>query len=1266
MRLDMKFMTNTKTIKMTSLLVLMMLTLIFPTFVSAQEYSAVTGIVTDSGGAVIPGVKVTLLDTKTAKELTTTTNNQGVYTFNNVFPGDGYRLSFTAQNFQTLNLNEVKLGVAQTETQNVQLNPGQVTETVEVTSTSGDATLNTTDASIGNVIGKRQLRELPIQFRGNPASLLSLQPGVVGNNVGTGASNRVGSVTGSRADQGNITIDGIDSNDQASQQAFQTVGNLPIDSVQEFRAVSTNPGASDGRSSGGQIQISTQPGTNDFHGSLREYTRTEKTAANSFFNNRNGIARPRLRRNQFGGSIGGPLPFFNFGEGGPMFTSGKDKLFFFFDYEGRRDRSQATQAIAVPLSHFRNGTIGYINNNAGCTFQSRLDTTPSCISFANPATVTALDPRGVGINPALLSFIQSRYPVANDVSGGNGINTGLHRFNTPVTRDENTYTTRIDFNLNKDHRLFARTTITRRDSVNTIALFPGDAPAVGFKDKSYQWVVGHSWNITSTLFNQATIGVSNQVFAFPPTASPAFPNSYTFGGGLTSPYPGQSFQDRDVFTPTIRDDMSWVSGTHTVQFGAQIKPIRQKSTLINDFNFVGLGIGGLTTTLNSTLRPANILSTSSTSRGIWDSAFPFMLGRIASLSTNFNYNTAGVAQAPGTGKKRNFAYNEYEFYVTDNWRIRNDLTLNLGVRYYYYPAPYEVNGFQAGNDVDYDALIAKRIANGAAGISGPNAEPLLKYTLNGKVNNASPLYKTDTNNFAPRVGFAYNPSFRGGVLGALFGERKTVLRGGFSVVYDRVAGAVAFIQDQVSYIFDNSASRSFGSLSPNTALFNDPRFQSLAVLPVSNTPPTIANPFTPFGNDGLASQEFNYAVAQNFEIPYSYQWSFGVQRELPGNFLLDVSYVGRKGKKLFSQADAAQIIDFKDNASGQSMIAAFNAVQAQINSGSPITSQPWFENQIGSAALANYGGGCNIFGVANCTQVVSNFFGSLVQIGDTSDTVQALYANALLNPNVGMSSQFAVNAYITNLGQSDYHGMLVSLQKRFSKGFEFDLNYTLSHGIDNQSSITNTVTGGLVYDIRNLRVGRANADFDIRHLMNANGIWDLPIGRGKFLGGNMPKWADAVIGGWTLSGIMTYRSGLPMTSATGSYSVGFFTDTPAVLNGSTSAFTQNIRNEGTGIQFFSDTTAVLNALRFPTHGESGNRNIFRSQHYMNMDVAVSKKFKMPWSESHRLTFRAEAYNLTNSNFFGFPNLTLNSATFGRITGSANSPRELQFALRYDF
>src|SRR5829696_2979833 len=334
------------------------LLLIFASIVPAQTNSGVTGVVTDPSGALIPGVKVTLTDTKTSRELTTTTNDQGTYIFSKIQQGGGYQLSFSNTGFQTMVLNDIQLGIGRIETHNVQLVAGQVSETVEVTSQSGEATLNTTDASLGNVINERQLRELPIQLRDNPAALIGLQPGVIGDNVGTGNINRVGSVTGSRADQGNITVDGIDSNDVTTGQAFVTVGNLPIDSVQEFRATTANPGASQGRSSGGQIDLATKPGTNEFHGSLREYYRGEKFAANSFFNNRSGVARPALQRHQFGGSLGGPLPFFNFGENdGPMFRSGKDRLFFFFDYEGRRDESERSVERVVPLQNFREGRI---------------------------------------------------------------------------------------------------------------------------------------------------------------------------------------------------------------------------------------------------------------------------------------------------------------------------------------------------------------------------------------------------------------------------------------------------------------------------------------------------------------------------------------------------------------------------------------------------------------------------------------------------------------------------------------------------------------------------------------------------------------------------------------------------------------------------------------------------------------------------------------------------------------------------------------------
>jgi len=1258
------------------------LTLLFWTTVAlGQTASGVTGTVTDANGASLPGVKVTLLDTKTSREQTTTTNDNGSYSFTNVQPGADYRLSFEVSGFQTYVINQVDLGTASTATHNAELTAGQVSETVQVVSTSGDATLNVTDASIGNIIGTRQLRELPIQIRGTPAALIGLQPGAIGNNVFAGGGNRTGSVTGSRADQGNVTVDGIDVNDQAGNFAFATVANAPIDSLQEFRAVTSGPNASSGRSSGGQTELTTKSGTNDYHGSLREYYRTEKTAANSFFSNRNNVQRPRLRRHQYGGSIGGPLPMFNFGEGdGGVFNSGKDKLFFFFDAELRRDRSENATSRTVPLAHFREGRIGYINNNPGCLATSRLDTTPQCISFQSVAQSAAFDPRGIGVNTALLAFINARYPLPNDVTGGDGRNTGLLRFNAPNVRDDKIYTTRVDANATDNQRFFVRYTLTHRDSTNALAFLPGDPDSVTFQDRSYALAGGHTWAISPRFTNVVTLGLVKQVNLFTPPEIPSFPHSFA-GGPIGAPFPSLSFQDRNVYVPTLRDDMTFTTGSHTLQMGVSIKPIRQDATLINDFNFVGLGLGGLTTALNASLRPANVRPGSV---AVYDAAFAYLLGRIGTLSTNFNFSTAGTALAPGTGKIRSYAYNEYEGYVQDNWRVGNNLSLNLGVRYHLYPAPYERNGLQADNTTDWESLLATRVANAAAGIRSNSSEPFLVYNLSGKANNGAPYYETDYKNFAPRMGFAYNPSFRDGVFGKIFGERKTVIRGNASMVYDRVAGAITFIQNQVDYLFASNAARNFGNVNANTALLNDPRFVSITDLPVVSIPPSVTRPITPFVTngvaDGLALGTFNYTIDHDFKIPKSYTFNFGVQREIPANMVLDVSYVGRLGRDLFVQSDVSQVLNFKDPASGQFLLDALNAIQpivaANVAALRPaatgIVAQPWLENQMNPASIATFGVPCSGLGLgANCTQLVANFQPTLTRVGGTADLIQSLNANGLLFNNVGMSSQFATNAYITNQGTSDYHGMLVSLQKRFSRGFEFEVNYTFSKSLDNNSSVVNTIVGGLVCDVTDPDICRGPSDFDIRHLFNANFIWDLPFGRGRLIGGGVNKWADALLGGWTLSGIASARSGLAISSSSGAFPIGFNLASPAIVVGDPSAFAANIRDVVgptgvTQIQYFADPVAANAALRFPRHGELGSRNTFRSPMFWGLDMGLAKKFTAPWSETQRFTLRVDAFNVTNTNAFNVPNLTKDSANFGQIGSSLNLPRELQFALRFDF
>jgi hypothetical protein len=1259
----------------------------FAVSASAQSTAGVTGTVKDSNGAVIAGADVKLTDTKTGVELATKTNDQGVYIFPKVAPGTGYKLTFTAPGFQTLVINDVALGVGNVETHNAEMTIGEVSGTVVVTA-SNEVTLNTTDASIGNVIGERRLKELPIQIRNSPAALIGLQPGVVGNNVGTTTTNRVGSVTGARADQGNITVDGIDTNDVTTGQFAATVGNAPIDAIQEFRTVSANPGASEGRSSGGQIELVTKSGTNEFHGNLREYNRTAATAANTFFNNRAGIKRPQLTRNQFGGSIGGPVI--------------KDALFFFFDYEGRRDAQGVAYSRIVPLNHFRNGGLGFINNNAGCTAASRLNTTPNCITILTPAQVAALDPKGVGGSSSLLSFINSRYPQANDLTGGDGINTGAFRFNAPSKRKDNTYTTRIDWNATSKQKFFGRFNIARRlqtDTVNSVAQqFPGDPETAQIVVKDYTWVVGHTWTATANFVNQATVGISRSGLLFPTNFKPAFPNSFTFGMGLSAPFAGISDQDRFVMVPTIRDDVTWTRGSHSIEFGGSYKPIDSKTGLVNDFNFATIGLGGLLSGLDPTLRPATIFSnTNTTVTGNYDSAFAFLLGRLAQLQTNFNYDIDGHAFAPGTGKHRDYRYDELEFYGQDNWRIRNNLTLNFGMRWHMYPAPYEKNGFQAGQNVDMRELFDLRVRNAAAGISGESAEPLLKYDLIGKGNNARPLYKTDWNNFAPRFGFAWTPNVKGGFLGPLFGENRTVIRGGGSVVYDRPGGAITFIQDQVSYLFDNSATRQFGTeATPAQALLSNPRFTGITSLPVSNTAPTITRPFTPFLDNpdcfghvtGLCSGEFNYAVDENFRIPYSIQYSFGFQRELPGNFILEATYVGRQARKLFSQADVAQALNFKDPTSGQLMFDALNSLQAQLLAGTTaglsttqiinsIGNQPWFENQMKAAVQANYGlPSCQALVGVSCTRfVLSN--GTLRQFtlrGDTSDEVQLLNAFGLLLPNVGMSSQFGTNTYISNQGASSYDGLLISLRKRFSQGLQFDFNYTLSHSIDNGSSVTNTVTGGLVCDLTNLRVCRGPSDFDIRHLINANFIYELPFGRGRMFGSGVPGWANQIIGGWEVSGIFTARSGLPFGTTTTAFPVGFNFNSPAAQNLRNSpALRPDIHDSGSTIQFFGNPSTVFNpaspttgVLRFPHHGEVGNRNFLRGPGFWNLDTALIKTWGMPWSEHQNLQLRWEAFNLFNHNAFGLPAVGITGTTFGQITTTATSPREMQFALRYSF
>ena len=1252
----------------------------------AQQFSAVSGVVSDKSGGVISGVTVELDNSQLGLHETTTTNDLGFYQFLHQAPGQGYSLTFSKEGFTKAVLSNIALGVSTTETRSVSLEVGAVTQSISVEA-SGEATLNTTDATVGNVIDARAVSELPIQFRLDAANLMQLQAGV----------NDAGSITGARSDQGNIMLDGLDINDQATGQAFTSTIPVSIDALQEVRTVTAGETADYGRSSGGGIILYTKYGTNNWHGNLREYNRNTLFAANDWFNNRSHVARAPLIRNQFGGNIGGPVK--------------KDKVFFFFDYEGLRRSSSSQNVRAIPTAQFRAGQLGYINSNVGCDGTARFTTQPNCITYLTSAQVAALDPKQqVGDNAALLSFINSRYPaVPNDLgSAGDGINTDGFLFTSPAHESDNVYTGRVDYNLASKHKLFVRASVAREgvddDFNSAIVQFPGD-PAPDLRDtfNSYAISVGWTWTATANVINQFSAGLVRSIFDFPTRPAPTFPNSFFFTPNISNPFLGSSSQSRNVPVPEFREGLTWIKGNHTMDFGGDLKLIRQISALKNDFNFIGIGLGGeiqsLDTATPNQLRPTvskgdpTDINSDPSAISNWDNFFPFLLGRYSQVFSNFNYDKSGTAFPNGTGKKRDFNYNEFEFYGQDSWKIRSDLTVTYGLRYLLHTVPYEINGFQSVPSVNENAYLSARLTAAAQGVSGISAVPIMSYSLGGAANNARGYYKPDYKDFGPRLGLAYNPGFHGGLLGSLFGDRKSTVRMGGAILYDRISGGASFGLDQNTFLFDSGANNPFGvSNDPITSLQTDPRFNGINTnLPPFPAPPSTKAPVQPNVFGGLPlGLEFGgfpsfFQFDSNTKSPYSILLNFGVQRELPGSFLLEAGYVGRMGRRLLAVGDAATVTDFKDNASSTTLRQGFAALQQQVLNHVSlfnIVSAPWFENQMGGTAS------CQAFSQAafrislTCSQIAVGLNRRLFRVGDVSDTVQALFADGFLDFNVGLPAQTGANGYIGNYAASDYNALLVSLRKRLSKGLQFDFNYTFSHSIDNVSEITNnyvTYTGsgaGLVCELDNLRICRASSDFDARHTINVNYIYDLPVGHGRHFLQQAPGWVDAIVGGWTTSSIITWRTGYPFTIHTNSFPTAFTLDAPAVLL-NPAGLKPNIHTDSAGeLQYFASQSAAVAAVAFPFGGGTGTRNAARGPGFSSVDMAIEKSIKLPKSEHQQLKLRMDTFNTFNHPVFDAPNQAslggpistslANTSQFGIINSTASAPRVLQVSLRYEF
>jgi hypothetical protein len=426
---------------------------------------------------------------------------------------------------------------------------------------------------------------------------------------------------------------------------------------------------------------------------------------------------------------------------------------------------------------------------------------------------------------------------------------------------------------------------------------------------------------------------------------------------------------------------------------------------------------------------------------------------------------------------------------------------------------------------------------------------------------------------------------------------------------------------------------------------------------------------------------------RNTRNPYSILLNFGIQRELPGNLLFETSYVGRLGRRLLAVGDAATTTNFKDTASGQLLRPAFGQLQQEFaaNSSGPIAPIPWFENQINAVLTADVGVPvtCQNFGFTghqNCSTFLASGFGGFFQPfitrGDLSSIILFLDELGLLFPNIGLPAQTSANGYIGNYASSNYNALLTTLRKRFSNGLQFDFNYTYSHSIDNLSEVANnyvTYTGsgaGLACELDNLRTCRASSDFDARHTINVNYIYDLPVGQGRHFLRNAPGWANAIVGGWTTSSIITWRTGYPFTVHTLSFPTAFTLDAPAVLL-NPAGLKQNIHTDSAGeLQFFASQSAAVGAFGFPVAGGTGTRNAVRGPGFSSVDMAIEKSIKLPKLENQQLKLRMDTFNTFNHPVFNGPSSAslINTSQFGIINSMATgyTPRVLQVSLRYEF
>jgi hypothetical protein len=1252
------------------------------------QNALVSGTVTDPQDNAVAGAKITLTNKGLGTSRTVSTTSDGTYQIPQVAPGL-YQMRVEAQGFKSLIKDDVEILVNTPLTLNLAFTEvGGVSETVTVT--GGESTLNTTDATIGNTFESTRVRDLPLLSR-NVVGLLSLQPGVTAA-VGTDDVKAGGYVNGARSDQSNVTLDGVDVNEQQGGAAFFSVLRSTPDSLQEFRVTTTNPNADQGRSSGAQVSLVTKSGTNDFHGSLYEYHRNTITSANDWFNNKSGVERPALIRNNFGGSIGGPIK--------------RDRAFFFFNYEGFREAKGSPVVREVPLPTLGQGIVRYVAATGnGNDFGSCPAGTAAGVNCVNRAQISAAYLNAYGVDPgtnsaalAVLADAARRYP-ANDYTVGDSfrnssgalvlLNTAGYRFNASLPVKQNTYIARFDLNATDKHNLFARFNY-QNDTVALASRFP-DTPSPTFWGQPKGFVVGDAWTVSNSFVNNFRYGLTREAF----TQGGDSQANNIFFRFIFSPFNFTRALSRVTPVHNIVDDLSYTKGSHGLQFGTNIRLVsNQRTSFGNSFDTAIINPSYYDESGAVLLFNGNrtIFTNGGTSDDLRD-ALASVIGRYTQYSANLNYARDGSLLPAGTGIKRNFKTQEYDFYAQDSWRARPNLTITYGLRHSTSTPVYEADGLQVAPTQSLGKFFEQRVIGANTG--KPYNEPIT-IDLAGKVNNRPGFYRQDWNNFAPSISVAWSPGFKDGLLNRVFGEGRTTLRGGFRVVYDRIGSALAVsFNNQAILGFSSSSQISANTFTVARAadfgpLYTGPNqnVRSLERLSINNSLRF------PLQHPLDQAQRIESGLDNTIVTPHSYAFNVSLGRDLGKGYSFEASYVGRIGRNLLVSRDVMHQNNLRDPISGMDFYTAMRQLIALRNQNTPILSVqkiPYFENILPRLATSTRTATQSAYRrVARfCVDNQFDADGNCIKgtIGGV-DTLDHTFSQFRWDDGLGYGNnlffhpQYAAFGALSSIGTSDYHAFQASFRKRFSNDLTFDFNYTLGHSLDIASGLEpsgSTISGSsLILNPLDLNANRGNSDFDIRHIINANYNYLLPFGAGRrFLGGTN-SFVNAFLGGWQTTGIFRWNSGLPAGQP--------FDDGRWATNWNVQSNLVAIRPvksspTRTGDpNLFADPVAAYASYRNPFPGEAGDRNILREPGYVSFDLGLYKAFNLPW-EGKRVVFRWEVFNLTNTqrftdvsgSGFGFgqdpftdPKGVFMPSEFGNFTGIQGSPRQMQFALRVEF